>query len=306
MRKNVPYLSNLVLLLVLFGGIRCQDREPSRPSHLSTVELLDLYESMYSKIRNAHVSYDYVLEKAEGDSTRLDGYVRYEKVDRIEEGEKYDIRYSMASEHYAFDGSTTMEYYPRTRTGEIIGGKRGRAVETMNNLWHYMLINRSNPRNPELREKYPDGRPYIRGAVSIKALVRPQLEEVNGHWCHVADSLVQLEPYTTTWFAVDKEALPIKFEMYKDGKCIRRVLVTKVASLDTTLEQATDEFYDKDGYRLYKFRLNSFKPNIEITPETFKLSFPKGTKVVDHVKGTWYTVGASAENEGSYGILQGD
>jgi len=320
MRKNVPYLSNLVLLLLLFGGIGCRDREPSRQSYLSTGELLDLYESMYSKIRNAHVSYDYVLEKAEGDSPKLDGYTRYEKVDRIEEGEKYNIRYSMASDgftepnnilQYAFDGSTTMEYYPRTRTGEIIGGKTGRAVETMNNLWHYMLINRQTPRNPKLREKYPAGRPYIRAIVSIKALVRPQLEEVNGHWCHVADSLVWSVPYTTTWFAVDKSGLPIKFEMYKDGKCTRRILITKVASLDTDLgkiwytEQATDEFYDKDGYRLYKFRLDSFRPNIETTPEIFKLSFPEGTIVADHVKGTWYTVGASAENERGHGVLQG-
>jgi hypothetical protein len=141
--------------------------------------------------------------------------------------------------------------------------------------------------------------------------VRPQLEEVNGHWCHVADSLAWSEPYTTVWFAVDKSGLPIKFEKYKVGKCIRRMLVTKVASLDTDLgkiwypEQVNDEYDDKDGYRLYKFRLNSFRPNIETTPETFTLSFPDGTIVVDHVKGTWYTVGASAEDERSHGILQG-
>jgi hypothetical protein len=320
MRKNVPYLSYIVLLLVLFCGIGCRDREPSRQSSLNTEELLDLYENMYSKIRNAHVSYDYVLEKAEGDSPRLDSYVRYTKVDRIEESEKYNIRYSMASDgfgdpnnisHYAFDGSTTMEYYPKTKTGNIIGGKTGRSVETMNNLWHYMLINRHTPSNPKLREEYPDGRPFIRAFVSIKALVRPQLEEVNGHWCHVADSLVWSVPYTTVWFAVDKGGLPIKFEEYKGEKCTSRILVTKVASLDTDLgkiwypEQATGEYYDKDGYRLYKFRLNSFRPNIETTAETFKFSFPDGTKVADHVKGTWYTVGASAEDERSHGILQG-
>jgi len=320
MRKNVPYVSNLALLILLFGCIGCRAREPSRQSYLSTGELLDLYESIYSKILNAHVSYDYVLEKAEGDSSKLDRYTRYEKVDRIEEGEKYNIRYSIAHDgftepnnilQYAFDGSTTMEYYPKTRTGHIIGGQTGRSVETMNNLWHYMLINRSNPRNPKLREKYPAGRPYIRGAISQKALVRTQLEEVNGHWCHVADTLFRSEPYNTVWFAVDKGGLPIKFEMYKDGKCIRRILVTKVASLDTDLgkiyytEQATDEFYDKDGYRLYKFRVNSFRPNIETTPEAFKLSFPNGTKVVDHVKGIWYTVGPLAEKEGGYGVLQG-
>jgi hypothetical protein len=275
---------------------------------------------MYSKIRNAHVSHDQVLEKAEGDSPRLDSYVRTTKVDRIEENEKYNIRYSMASDgfthpnnisQYAFDGSAAMEYYPNIRTGNIFGGKMGRSVETMNNLWHYMLINRHTPRNPKLREEYPAGRPFIRAFVSIKALVRPQLEQVSDHWCHVADSLIRSEPYTTTWFAVDKDALPIKFEKYKDGKCIRRMLVTKVASLDTDLgkiwypEQVNDEYYDKDGYRLYKFRLNSFRPNIETTPETFKLSFPDGTIVADHVKGTWYTVGASAENEKSHGVLQG-
>ena len=144
---------------------------------------------------------------------------------------------------------------------------------------------------------------FLRIYVTPESSVRTQLEQVSGQWCHVVDSLCSNEskPYATVWFAADKGGLPIKFEKYRQGKCVERIVVTKVGSFDTDThkiwypQQATSERYKKDGYSFYRFRVNSFRANFETSPDMFKVSFPPGTDVIDHVAGIYYTVGALGE-----------
>ena len=321
MVKNVSRLSTLALVILLLTSASYLAAEPSRESYLSAEELLDLYESMYSSIHNVHFLYNTVLEKTEGNLSRLNRFIRTHTVERIEEGNKYHVRHSskpdgFASYRYApqcaFDGLATSEYFPDRKAGIIVGGKTGRAPEVMNSLWHYMLINKVTA-----KEGDPGGTPFIRVTITPTSTVRPKLEQVSGQWCHVVDTTIgkKSKPYATVWFAADKGGLPIKYEKYKwwekngQGKCSRRKLVTKVGSVDTdgcTIwypEQATKEVNDKDGYRLYRFQVQSLRANIETTADTFKVSFPPGTDIVDHVAGIYYTTGAFDEKK-RFGVLE--
>ena len=98
MTKNTKFPLNFVMAMCLLISISCLAAEPSRPAYLSAEELLDLYESMYSKIHNWHVLYTNMLEETKGDSSRLKRYTRFDTTETIEEEgcEKYYSRWSTA------------------------------------------------------------------------------------------------------------------------------------------------------------------------------------------------------------------
>ncbi len=315
MTKNIASQSSFVLVMCFLISISSLAVEPSRPAYLNAEELLDLYESMYSKIHNWHVLYTNMLEETKGDSPRLKRYTRFDTTETIEEEgcEKYYSRWSSAPEGFegpdgtinerAFNGSATSQYYPETEAGSITPGTNVLPGEEMSMLWSYMLLNRPQP-----YEK-PD-EPLIRYCFSDKSRVRPQLEQVGSEWCHVVETFYRdKKPYATVWLAADKCRLPMKFERHKPGYT-KRVIVTKVGSVETDTgkiwypEQATKEINDRDGYRLYRFQVQSLRVNIETTPDMFKVSFPPGTAVIDHVAGIYYTTGPF-DGKKHFGVLEG-
>jgi len=221
MSKNTIRPSNFVLAMCFLISISSLGVESSRQAYLSAEELLDLYETMYSKIHNWHVFYTNMLEETKGDSPRLKRRTRFDTTETIEEEgcEKYYSRWSSAPKGFedpdrtpserAFNGSATSQYYPETEFGSITPGTNVLPGEQMCMLWSYMLLSRPQP------HEQPDT-PRIRFYFSPKSSVRPQLEQVNGEWCHVVDSISpgRSKPYATVWIAADKCGLPMKFERY--------------------------------------------------------------------------------------------
>ena len=88
-----------------------------------------------------------------------------------------------------------------------------------------------------------------------------------------------------------------------------RINVTKVGSIEAETgtvwypEEATKERIDRDGYRRYSFKIKSLKVNVKTSPDTFKLSFPPGTEVIDEVAGLYYTTGGTDTDQSIYGIV---
>jgi hypothetical protein len=259
-----------------------------------------------------------MLEETKGDSPRLKRYTRFDTTETIEEEtcEKYYVRWTHDPNGFtdtaiiaedAFDGSVTMRYGSVTKTGSITPGRISLPGEQMgmNMLWSYMLLYRPRP------HEHPD-EPLIRFCFSDKSRVRPQLEQVSGERCHVVDSISpgKSTPYVTGWFAVDKGGLPIKFERHSRPGYTRSIIVTKVGSVETDTdkiwypEQASQEIIDQDEYRLYRFHVQSLRVNIETSPDTFKVSFPPGTNVIDEISGIYYTTDALGEKK-IFGVLEG-
>jgi hypothetical protein len=313
--KKFRFTSFIAIVFVILLNI-CSfspNAEFSKQSYLSAEELLDLYENMYSKIHNVHVYYTHILEEIKNESGQMPPYVRFETTETIEEGacEKYYARWTLDPNGFdkpenfseeAFNGSCTMQYGHETKTGRISPGRTQLAVEQMSMLWAYMLLNR--PPLPDQPEK-----PLIRILFSPKSSVRPQLEQVNGLWCHVIDAPYTVKPWATVWLAVDKGGLPIKFENNEGlGKYLWRINVTKVGSVETETgtvwypEEATKERIDRDGYRQYSFKVKALEVNVKTSPDTFKLSFPPGTEVIDEVAGLYYTTGETDTDQPIDGI----
>ena len=313
MNKPILWMSIFALGVCLLMPKDSLAAEPPGQAYLSAEELLDLYESMYSRIHNLHVSYTNILEETKGDSPKLQSYTKFDNTETIEEGGKYYTRWTSEPKglaetnsvpEMAFNGSATSRYYPESKAGSI--SSESDLVGTM--LWDYMLLFKLLP----YRE--PD-KPFIRFHVSDKGSVRKQLEYVSGEWCHVVDTFSRdkSQLYTTAWFAVDKGGLPIKFERNRQGKCVLRYVTTKIGSAETDTgniwfpEQASKEVDNIEGYSLYRFKVQSLRVNIETTPDMFKVSFPDGTTVVDTVVGVYYTTGTGAfEEKKRLGVYNGN
>jgi hypothetical protein len=315
-RKPSP-ISCIAIAFVIFFYI-CSfslTAEPSKQAHFSAEELFDLYENMYSKIHNIHVYYTDILEDIKkNESGQMPPYIRFNTTEAIEEGtcEKYYTRWTHDPSGFidtafiseeAFDGSITMQYGPETKSGRITPGRTGLPEEQMCLLWSYMLLHRPFP------HKQPD-KSLIR-LLTPESTVRPQLEQVNGHWCHVIDAPYTVTPWATIWLAVGKGGLPIKYERYSGVKgYMTRINVIKVGSVKTETgaiwypEEATKEIIDRDGYKLYRFNVKSIKVNIETNTETFKVFFPPGTEIADEVAGLFYTSGGTDDYQSIDGIIE--
>jgi len=206
------WLMSLAKSVVLGGS-------ESPASYLSASELLDLYSSMYSSIHNMSVSYTNHVEEAipyPEQPRAFDNLVHYERVERMEQGDKYHIRYSTdpngfkrldETMEHAFDGSVTMDYFPQNELGSIKRGRTGRNVEYKNALLEYMLLTRVNfGKESRLLERFPNGARIIELKVSSEGTVRPRLERIAGEWCHVVDTYWPgyPKPASTTWFAAAK------------------------------------------------------------------------------------------------------
>ncbi|HUT29138.1 MAG TPA: hypothetical protein VMX13_05035 [Sedimentisphaerales bacterium] len=306
------------VVLIVAGSSFGIDSAPK--AYLSPAELLDLYEAMCSGVYNVDVSYTNNLEKAEGNSPMLQSLTRFDATERIEEGAKYHVRSTSSPEGFegldgpnevsqhacAFDGSATSVYWPSLKAGSIEPGRTRRGEEIMNLLWVYMLLFKIDPYNDE-----PTTR--IRNFFGANSCVRPQLEHVSGEWCHVVDRPCAeiSRSRLTVWMAADKGGLPIKFERYGGETCVERILISKVGFIDTDTgkfwypQEGTKERRDREGYRLYRFSVKSLRANIETGPDTFRVSFPPDTDIIDRVAGIYYTTGIADEKK-RYGALEGE
>jgi hypothetical protein len=307
-----------LLVAVAFALLCAASSAPaeSPASYLDAGQLLDLYGSMYSSIHNMHVVY---ICRQEGPPSSSKGHapdrlVSWDMVDRIEEGDKYHVRYSGAADgfarpeevmEHAFDGSVAMEYFPQDQTGSIVRGKTGRNVETLNDLKTYMFLDALPlPGDPALRERVrpslPEDARMIHGLVSRNGKVRARLEQVAGQWCHVVDSQnpVRGALGSTAWFAADRGGLPLRFEKYgANGGCILGITVERIGTAQTETgpiwypQEFGVAMEHGEGTVTRRVTCREFQVNIPTSEKTWKFSFPPGTRVLDHVLGTSYVTG---------------
>ena len=321
--KSIVLLWLTNLSTIAFGG-----SEPPA-SHLSASELLELYSSMYSSIHNMSVSYTDVVEEVIPDPNAppdaMKYLIRYQKVDRIEEGDKYYIRYSFSMDPNgfgkgyerlngaSFDGSVTMEYNSRTKSETIYPGRTGKSYEHTNILPDYMLMNNIIIADRErVRKDLPDRKvPMIDFLSDPQGKVRPHLEQISGQWCHVVDTIYPSIPdlpkigRATIWFAADKGGLPMKLEEFDGyGKYERSILVKKIAAAEDKTnvvwypQEAIMTTYSLgEGTIKHKFVCHELWVNIETNEDTWKVSFPEGTGVVDYISGISYNAGPVENTE---------
>jgi hypothetical protein len=312
MKRKAIYLSFIFLWFLSLGSHAFAESGPPEAT-LSASELLALYKSMYSPIHNMKVSYTNAVEEAHPDPNTpnaSNSSIRYYKVRRIEEGDKYFTSFSYSTapndfgksderlNEYTFDGKVSMEYCPEEKSGSIIPGRTGTMYETINHLLDYMMINKVAFGN--------ESKLRITLSVDPQGKVRPQLEKIGGQWCHVVESIrppLPYEPNTggiTIWFAADKGGLPMKFEEHDGfGKCVKKIVVEKTAATDNGGSKLwypqeaimTDRFVERTVEQ--RFVCHELKVNIETNENTWKINFPEGTQVVDRVNGLVYRADSS-------------
>lgn len=145
-------------LVVLSSGINtiaAQNNESgSAKAFLDPNQILKIWEDNYIHFESMKVSYTERVVEAippEDNPKRFDSLVRFMKVERIEQGQRFWIRYSTDEEGFdkpdsiiggSFDGKITREYTASEKHGMIITGMIGRNTETMNALKIYMILNR--------------------------------------------------------------------------------------------------------------------------------------------------------------------
>lgn len=322
MRGSTSRLTVIAAMVILSGQV-VRGEEPPR-AYLNAGQLLDLYRSMYSSIHNMSVSYTHRQEgtPSREDPNAFDRLVPWERVQRIEEGDKYHVRYSTdrdafeqggeVTEH-AFDGSVTRQYFPQSKSGSVQRGKTGWRTETMNELTRFMLLTQVDlPKESRMRKAFPDGARLIDVVVSRRGTVRPRLEQVAGEWCHVIDTAHPLRPASgsTIWLAADKGGLPMKFEKYgPGGTCSLRIVVGKVGATETEVgpvwytKEAVFESSVAEGTLTHRLVCHELAVNVPTDEDTWKFSFPIGTRVSDKVAGIYYVVGLGDSPDGKPVVL---
>jgi hypothetical protein len=122
--------------------------------------------------------------------------------------------------------------------------------------------------------------------------VLPNLEPVAGQMCHVLEISNRGRLGEKIWLANEKGMLPLKRQQYINDKPV----------VDFTVEQIgcvmTDEgkvWYPKKAYQTtnlqhwgrlrYELIAHEFVPNVHVGRSTFRFDFPKGTRILDRVRG---------------------
>ena len=290
-------------------------RYDSAKSFLDAEAILAGWESSYAGIRTMRVSYCTRLVDYQPPANNPDEPppVKYQHIERVEDGKRYHIRYSIAEDgfdrpeslmEHAFDGKTTREYWGSTTHGSIVSGLTGRNVETENHLKSYMLL-KTHPTPAFLKDEYPNGVPEL--ALMLKlgitrgiVIVRPKLESVSGQSCHVIELTghgkdhqgIPRQIKQLFWMAHNKGMCLMKYQWYWDNRLDREIKVEQIAMAKI---DGTDVWYPKKAYRTifsdeigtikYELTVTEFIPNVEVDGKTFRFDFPKGTDVFDRVRG---------------------
>ena len=295
-------------------------RYDSAKSLLDAEAILAGWERSYAGIRTMRVSY----------CTRLVDYqpparnpnepppVKYMHVERVEQGNRFHLRYSTAEDgfdrpeslmEHAFDGKITREYWGSTKHGSIVAGLIGRNTETMNDLKVYMLLRRRLVGSRNASGTYliedPNSKPDLSRTLSYAIprsmiSVLPKLEYVGSQLCHVIEVTVPGKDHKGIprqikqlfWIAHDKGMCLMKYQWYWDNRFDREIKVEQIAMAKM---DGTDVWYPKKAYRTifsdefgttkYELTVTEFIPNVEVDEKTFRFDFPKGTDVFDRVRG---------------------
>jgi hypothetical protein len=321
-----PDLFAVVLITVftltacaIAGGI-----EPQK-AFLDVNTIIETWQHNYGNIESMQVSYtERVLEKEPpaSDPNFLNNLVMLTHVDRVEEGNRFNVRYSTADDGFAkqdniteeaFDGSTTREYFgnewPLYKTGTIKSGISARSAVIMNILKAYMLLDfdmgvKMSPFGPRIEKADPNALPRFREIfrwASIKKFtvtVRPELETVAGKLCHVIEITKGDILLDKIWVAHECGMLPLKYERNVNDR-INGIEVEQVA-------ESNGIWYPVKAYRVqdtertgrvkYELIVHSFVPNVKVDDNTFRFDFPNGTRVDDKVLGVNYVAGVEDKN----------
>ncbi|MCK5130489.1 MAG: hypothetical protein KAQ68_11590, partial [Clostridiales bacterium] len=273
---------------------------------LGTEDILEGWNSTYGSIENMEVKY---CEKLVTDLSSLDGrfsaLTRYQHVERIEEGDKYHIRYSIAEDgfenpdelmEHAFNGKATKEYFGRDKSGTIAAGLGMRDVQTMNSLRLYMLMSVS----PVMSGKKTQADTRTRFEQLLEspyAKVSESLDKIAGQSCHVVEIERAGEITMKIWIAHHKGMFPMKYQSFRNGEISIEIEVEEFASV---LGKGTEIWYptkasrtfhknkSRANTRRYELSIYKFAPNLELDDESFTFDFPDGTPVADSVVGLSY------------------
>jgi len=218
-----------IFCIVVFVVGVCEISNASEPpkAFLDAPAVLKSWESNYGGIKSMQVSYTKRVlnfKLPDPNPLKISAPTMLIHLERIEEGKRYHTRYSHAEDGFArpenivenaFDGSTSRVYWGREKMGTIQSGLRNWAVETMNAVKQYMLLD-LKPVSGELAEEFPDGIPMfsllLRGGIATStATVRPNLEPVAGQLCHVVEIIYKSEGFNTQykfWLPTKRECFP--------------------------------------------------------------------------------------------------
>ena len=295
---------------------------------LSINDILDKWEAGYSSIHSMKVKYtmDTSLPDPNGKETIL-----HTTVETIQDGKKFyyksistnpDLRRSEEYREGAYDGeiSTSYKYYEYNLPSPIMYGEIAKEdsesaeLGNDNNLANYMMLSRYY-----LNHEYPDGETYfafwIRSYLNASrednkftVIVRPELETILGEPCHVVEAGYGNE-VKRFWMAHNKGLLVMKYENYdKIGQLTENKMeVLKIASVMTDKGEVwypceiknvnIDTAIKLGTVQTHECKVQEFVPYItDISPDTFRVKFPVGTRITDKVKGITYVQTDSGNN----------
>ena len=306
MNKNVIFL---ILFLTVSGqGYSQTDSSKSFPDAKS---ILEKWESSYSGIKTMRVScfekllwYKESEKKPEGilDDLDISKVIKQKYIECVEQGKLYHIRYSTSEDgfakpenltEYAFNGAITQEYFGSAKYGTIRRGQ-GKSSNSNNPLKEYMQLTRYY-----FDESKPDGIPRfvwaLRNAIDTNNIsMRTNLETIADQLCHVIEIQDDFSPRSKQifWLAYEKGMCLMKSQHSTDDGLFIEMEVQEIASV--TGQNGNLIYYptkairyvkDELGETKYELTVNEFVPDIAIDENSFKIAFPPGTEISDHVLG---------------------
>ena len=285
-------------------------------SFMDAPAILKVWEDNYANIKSMQVSYTERLLEAQPparDPNRNVSLLEVMHVERVEQGNRFHIRYSTAEDGLsqpdsiiegAFDGKITREYVALEKSGMLIRGMIGRNTETMNHLKIYMFLNRKRLEKENASGPFkiywiedPNSKPELSrtlGSAISKSIVSvlPKLEPVAGQLCHVVEITYKGNTSSRIWLAHEKGMLPLKYQRYRDNKPFLELEVTQIASVKTNRGKM---WYPLKAHRTqdsrilgrlkYELTTHGFLPNVKVEGNAFRFDFPEGTRIVDMVRG---------------------
>jgi hypothetical protein len=293
------------------------DTDPAK-AFVSAGEILKVWEDNYTHFESMKVSYtERVLEAIPpaDNPNRFDSMVRLMHVERVEQEQRFHIRYSCDEEGFnkpesiiegSFDGKITREYIASQKSGMIIAGMIGRNTENMNRLKAYMLLDkphlvRKNPSGPF--EMYwiedPNSKPLLSRIISraisnSRVSVLPNLDYVAGQMCHVLEIYNKKGLALKLWLAQKRGMLLLKKQHFENDKPVNDIVVEQIDCVKTNEGTV---WYPKKAYRMAgnenlgkiksELMTHEFVPNIQVDENTFRFDFPKGTRIHDRIRGIW-------------------
>jgi hypothetical protein len=196
----------------------------------------------------------------------------------------------------AFDGEIGTTLLPVPRLGVVDDAPSFNGLEQSRVLDLMML----NSPNPARRGTSGSLESLMSGGV-----LREQMEDAGGRPCYVVDAVVDGVRWATVWLDPDRGLLPAKKVIYaKGGSEGYTVLVTCAAAIQTASGEEVwmPTRWETEGHvRGQTLRtsgvvdVKSIILNQQVEDQDFRIAFPPGTTVADHVLGMTYVISESGD-----------